>query len=285
MTILEVTQAATQYLARRSIENPRLNAEHLIAHTLGLKRLDLYLQFDSKIGENDLAKLRDLTKRRGQGVPLQHLLGTVEFCGRTFLADARALIPRPETEQLAEIVISQAKDRSCAPQSILEAGTGSGVLGLTLALEFPQAAVLAVDICSEALSLAKENHARLGAPVNITFAQGDACDRKTLELCPPFDLVVANLPYVPSHELAFLQREVQHDPAKALDGGPAGWELIERFLAVLPQVLAPGAVTALEIGLGQCDYLASVLKQQNFRDINVLPDYTNRQRFLFAVYG
>ncbi len=285
MTILEITRAAAEYLAKRSIENPRLNAEHLIAHTLGVKRLDLYLQFDTQLGEDQLAKLRDLTKRRGQGTPLQHLLGTVEFLGRTFLVDSRALIPRPETEQLAEIVIDRARRLPRAPRSILDAGTGSGVLGLTFALAFPESSVVAVDICDEALALAKENHTRAGAPANITFVQGDVCEGSTLAPFDAFDLVVANLPYIPSHDLSSLQLEVRQEPPKALDGGPAGWDLIERFLTVLPSALAPGALIALEIGVGQGDYLAGVLNRQNFRDIELLSDYTKLRRFLIAGYG
>src|SRR5205085_8411312 len=170
MTLLDVLQSTTAYFEKRAIESPRLNAEHLLAHVLQRKRIELYLGFERTLTEAELAPLRELVKRRGQGEPLQHLLGTVEFCGRVFLCDKRALVPRPETEELAELLKSKIQN----PKSkIVDVGTGSGVIALSLAAQFPEAEVYAVDISEDALSLARENAAQLGLTSRIVFLGGD----------------------------------------------------------------------------------------------------------------
>src|SRR5260370_34106061 len=149
MTVLEVLQSMTAYFKKRNIDNPRLNAEHLFAHVLGRTRMELYLEFEKNLGESELATLRELVRRRGQGEPLQHLLGTVEFCGHTFLCDKRAMVPRPETEELVELLLQSAINHP--PSTILDAGTGSGVIALCLAAKFPESQIHAVDLSDEAL--------------------------------------------------------------------------------------------------------------------------------------
>jgi release factor glutamine methyltransferase len=278
MTVLEVLQSTTAYFAKRDIESPRLNAEHLLAHTLGRKRIELYLEFERPLTEAELAPLRELVRRRGQGEPLQHLLGTVEFAGRVFLCDKRALVPRPETEQLVELLKSQHTD----PKSqILDVGTGSGVIALTLAAEFPEAQVAAVDISDEALALARENAARLGLEERVRFAKGNLL----AEVDGAFDLIVANLPYVANGDRSTLSREVLHDPAVAVFGGDRGDELVRELVSVARDRLRPGGMLALEIGIGQAEGLATLLTEKNYHDIASIRDYCGVTRFLFGRYG
>src|SRR5258708_22153541 len=173
MTVLEVLQATTAYFTKHTIESPRLNAEHLLAHVLGRKRIELYLEFERDLTESELAPLRDLVKRRGEGEPLQHLLGTVEFCGHVFLCDKRALVPRPETEELVEILKSEIRNSKF---EILDVGTGSGVIALSLAKEFPEAEIQAVDISEDALALARENAARFDLNARVRFFKSNVLE-------------------------------------------------------------------------------------------------------------
>lgn len=273
-TVLEVIQATTAYFQKSGMESPRLNIEHLLAHVLGKKRMELYMEFDRPLSERELEPLRGLVKRRAAGEPLQHLLGTAEFHGRSFLSDKRGLVPRPETEQLCELV-----QAGGAAKRVLDVGTGSGVIALTLAAAWPEAQVEAVDLSPDALGLARENAARLGLTDRVRFVQSDLLAGVEGE----FDLIVANLPYIARDEIPTLSREVQHDPMAALDGGPDGLDVFRRFVPEVTKHLK--GRLALEMGHDQAAPLAELLAAHNFQDIRPQTDYQGKDRFLFAIYG
>jgi release factor glutamine methyltransferase len=278
MTVLEVLQATTAYFKKHNVENPRLNAEHLLAHGLGRKRIELYLEFERVLTESELAPLRNLVKRRSEGEPLQHLLGTTEFCGLTFLCDKRAMVPRPETEELVELVESKIENRELR---IVDVGTGSGVIALTLAVKFPDAEILAVDISDDALALAQDNAARVKLADRVRFLKSNLLEN--VEGC--FDVIVANLPYISIQDRQSLSREVLHDPEVALFASAQGDELLRELIAQAPSQLRPGGMLALEIGIGQSEALLSALAEKNYRDISFKNDYSGVKRFLFARYG
>ncbi|GAB4176738.1 MAG: peptide chain release factor N(5)-glutamine methyltransferase [Terrimicrobiaceae bacterium] len=273
VTVLDVLQGATDYLSKKGVESPRLNAEHLLASILKLRRLQLYMEFDRPLGEAEKAPMRDLIRRRGEGIPLQHLLGSVEFFGREFRCDPRALIPRPETEQLVEFTLARLP---ATASSVVDVGTGSGVIAITLQLERPGLSVTGTDRSADALALARENAGLLSAP--IEWIETDLLPKER-----HFDAIVANLPYIPTSELSGLSREVKNDPLSALDGGPDGMDLLRQLIAMAPGSLNRGGLLALETGTGQPEQLVGSMP--NFRDIEVVKDYQGHSRFLFARHG
>ncbi|WP_417005363.1 peptide chain release factor N(5)-glutamine methyltransferase, partial [Akkermansia sp.] len=270
---------------------------------LHCNRTALYSRFDRPVEEAELAPLRELLKRRAAGEPLQHLLGFTEFFRRDFLTDARALIPRPETEELVEMVLKKIPDR---PVRVLDMGTGSGIIGVTLALELKERAkeVVLADISPQALDLALENAMRLGA--RVSTVQTDLFENIHLEkpvLRPEgadssasvpeeeekdagremrFDVIVANLPYIADGEE--LAPEVMKDPHTALFGGPEGWEIIERFLARARDYLNENGFVALEIGHDQAAAVTQIMDGYGYNYIEVLKDMSGVARFPFGYH-
>jgi release factor glutamine methyltransferase len=268
------------YFQKRNIDSPRLNAELLLAHVLGRKRIELYLEFERPLRESELTPLRELVKRRSAGEPLQHLLGTVEFCGRSFRCDKRAMVPRPETEQLVELLISHFKSE-IAYSRMVDVGTGSGVIALTLAAEFPKAEIVGTDISEDALMLARENAERLELADRVQFLRSNLLE----SVQRSFDLIVANLPYVSTEDRQNLSREVLHDPEVALFARARGYELVRQLIGQAPSWLRPGGMLVMEIGIGQSETLLAALAEKNYRDIWTEKDYSGVIRFLFARYG
>ena len=284
-TVQEVLLSGTAYLAARGIEGARSSMQAMLAHVLGKDRTWLYLHAEDPVAESALAPLRDMLRARGQGTPLQHLLGTVEFYRREFRTDARALIPRPETEELVELALARVPRREGL--RVLDMGCGSGVIGVTLALELKELRpeVTLVDISPAALSLALENATGLGARVrtyvsDLFSAWTPAEAQEDTRILPPtpYDLVLANLPYVPEGEE--VSAEVQHDPPTALFGGADGLGIIRRFIEQAKPHLAPGALMLLEVGHDQGPTVAELMKELEYVQVEVLTDMSGKARFV-----
>jgi release factor glutamine methyltransferase len=280
MTVLELLQTTTAYFGKKGVEQPRLSIEHLLADSLGKKRIELYLEFDRSLSALELEPLRDKVRRRAEGEPLQHLLGHWDFYGRTFKTDKRALIPRPETELLVDTLLKEVTKGEPSTR-LVDVGTGSGVLAITLALERPELEVFALDLSEEALALARENAERLGVLDRVAFRRSDLLEG----IEGPFHWVVANLPYIPTSDLNGLQREVKYDPGLALDGGKDGLTIIKRLIESVPGKIASNGMIALEIGQGQSQRVLGFLADHNYRDISIKKDYQGVERLLIARYG
>jgi len=319
MTVLEVIQGATRYLEERGVGSARLQAEWLLAGVLGVPRLQLYLDFSRQVGASELDALRPLVRRRGRREPLQYILGTAVFCGLELRVSSAVLIPRPETEQLAERGWTLLKmrriensrstesgaesldrsrrreeeapereaadeegsaDGSAAPR-VLDFGTGSGCLAIALAAHVPEAKITAVDRSEEALAVARANAQKNRVADRIEFAQADGLDR--LQTGRGFDLLIANPPYVPTAEIARLEPEVRdHEPQLALDGGADGLEFYRLLDRQSPGVLRPQGQILWEFGDGQAESIRSMLDASGWRQIGVHLDLSGRPRFIEA---
>ena len=277
-TLLDTLQGGTKYLEQRGVEDARLNMEYLLAKVLQCERMDLYLDFDRPLAEEQLVPLRELLRCRGERQPLQHLLGEVEFHGRSFLSDSRGLIPRPETEELVGIILDRFAEGQ-PPSRVVDVGCGSGVIGLSLGLEWQDSNVFLVDISSQALALAEENAKRhIESHKRFQFIEADLLDG----ISGPFDLVVANLPYISTSELPDLEPELQYDPQLALEGGEKGIEIVERLIRQLPGKIAKGGVLALELGENQGALLSEVLTASEINHWDLVKDLAGTERFIVA---
>jgi len=281
VTVLEVISKSSEFLAKKGVESARLQIELLLAHILQMPRMKLYLNFERQLVDTELDSLRELVKRRGQREPLQHLIGSTSFCGFEMAVNRHVLIPRPETELLAEAGWQFLATRNQQLATALDFGTGSGCIAIALAAKCPAARIVALDLSAEALAIAQQNAVKNNVAERIEFRPGDGFAALRPE--ERFDLIVSNPPYIPSAEIATLQPEVRdHDPRGALDGGADGLDFYRRLAAEAKPLLKPGGKLMLEFGAGQADAISSILADQNWQIDSVQPDYTKRLRFLIA---
>lgn len=283
MRILDVINKTAPFFEQRGVESPRLNIELLLAHLLKKKRLELYLEFERELDAATLEKLREMVKRRAAGEPLQYITGVAEFCGLEFLVDKRVLIPRPETELLVEIVLERLKAGGPAvrPYRIVDVGTGSGCIAVTLAKKLPEAEIFAVDASPEALEVARANAIRHKVENNIGFLCSDLL--QTLSDSFQADVIVSNPPYVAAGELAELPKEVRDfEPVRAFAAGEDGFEVIRRLVMNARRVLSSSGFIALELGAGQLAATRELFGKQGYEVTQVARDLQGHERVVVA---
>lgn len=274
--LLEILNKAADWFRSRGIESHRLDAQLLMGHVLGMKRMDLYMNFDRPLGEEELARYRELVRRRGSREPLQHILGETPFRELMLKTDRRALIPRQETELIVDIV-----RKSLAPgraNRVLDVGVGAGPIYLSLLKEMPGNEVWGVDASADAIDLTRENANKNGLSADRLLL-GDFFSPLPPDL--RFDCIVSNPPYVGEKEMPVLQPEVRdYDPRQALVGGPEGWELPARLIEEAHPRVEEQGVLILEIGAGQFPVLKGKSTSRPWKSCVSAPDYQGVDRFL-----
>jgi release factor glutamine methyltransferase len=275
-TIVSILNKTTDFLQKHGVPNAKLDSQLLLSHGLGLKRMDLFLNFDRPLSEPELTKLRPMVARRAKREPLQHILGSVNFRGHEIKCDKRALIPRQETELILDILKEKMDNGQGIMDNVLELGTGSGAIAIAVALEL-NANVVACDVSEEALNLAKENIAFHKLEEKISLVKSDLLS--ALPSNTKFDALLANLPYIPLGDKDSLQPEVLNgDPHLALFGGTDGLELIRKLLNTCANYLKPGTPIILEIANGQ----EKILQNETFAGVKFIEarkDYNEQVRF------
>jgi len=281
MNVLEVIQKSTEFLDRKKVESPRLQVELMLSHLLKLPRVQLYMNFETPVDTAHLDVVRDWVRRRALREPLQRILRTTSFCGFEMNLSPDVLIPRPETELVCEKAWEVMKEKGGSERSlaVLDIGTGSGCLAISVQKKFPLAKVTAVDISAAALKTAELNARALS--VQVHFQESDLFEK--IDPDSRFDLILSNPPYIPSGEIESLEPEVKDwEPRRALDGGPDGLEFYRQLaFKALPFLTDEGRMI-LELGFDQAEAVSTLLMDHHWTIDEVRKDYSGIPRILTA---
>ena len=270
-TILEILKWTTGFFKEKQIINPRLNAEYIISHVLGCKRFDLYVRFEEIVSLENREKIKKMVIERAKSKPLQYVIGETEFYGHRFFVNESVLIPRPETEYLVEKIITEIDSYN----TILDIGSGSGAIAITLKKELPYLSITAVDISASALKIATEN-AELNQ-VEIEFIESDIFSK----LNTKFDIIVSNPPYIPQKEYEALDKEIlEYEPKLALLAEDDGLYFYRRILSEAKLYLNVNGKIYFEIGYNQSDRIKKIAENNGFTEIETLKDLNGFDRIM-----
>ncbi len=285
LTLRELIAEGTATLAAAHVEDAPKTASLLVRELLGFDLSALISSPERPLAEADVALVRAALTRRAAGEPLQYITGFQEFYGVGFMVTPAVLIPRPETEHLIDAVLDHCRERNLSAPRILDVGTGSGCIAVTLGVKLPKANVTAVDISPASLNVARFNAVRIGVAERMTLLESDFLSAlNNRDDLAPFDIVASNPPYIPEEQFAGLQREVRdHEPYRALIGGVRGTEAYEVLLKDVPAVLAPGGVFICEIGFGQAQRIVEIGEAAGWTCARIIADLQGIERTLVFV--
>ena len=278
-TIMKTLNWTKQYFADKGVENPRLDAEVLLCAVLNCERITLYVDFDRPLTEGELAQFKKYLLRRAAHEPLAYILGEKAFMRNTFKVTPDTLVPRPETELLVESIV-QAAEAVGGDVKILDIGTGSGAIIVSLLDYLPQAKGVGVDISVGALVVAKENAVTIGVAERAGFLRSDVFSNVPLD--KKFDIIVSNPPYIPAADIAGLAKDVQQEPRGALDGGADGLDFYRRITKEAPDHMVEDGLLAFEIGIHQGEAVVEMCRQAGFGAVAIRKDYAGIERMVFA---
>jgi release factor glutamine methyltransferase len=284
-TISSLLSRSTGYLREKGSTSPRLDAELLLAEVLGLTRVELYTNFEQPLNNDEVDAYRELVRRRGRGEPVAYIVGRAYFRNLTLRVSPAVLVPRPETEHVVDSALTFLMEGDWGPHSpeVLDLGTGSGAIAVSLAAGFPEARITATDASSEALEIAAENARIEGAAGRVVLMESDLFDR--LDPLHTFDLIVCNPPYISAEEWPTLPVDVRdHEPRHALYGGRDGLDFYRRLAAEAPQFLRPQGCLIMEIGHNQGVAVTELLRESGlFDSVDIEKDYAGHDRVVTAL--
>lgn len=282
MKLKDVLDKTVAFFKEKKVDTPRLDAELLLAHGLGIERIQLYLKFDQPLKEEELQTCRELVRRRSLGEPVAYIVGYKDFYGLRFGVNQNVLIPRPETEHLVEFILDRVSDKE-QPYKILDLGAGSGCIGLTLLYNLPQARLVSLDLSEKALEVAQQNAAQIAVQERVKFLAGDA-EKLEPEIAKDFDFIAANPPYIDRQDTHVEENVKKFEPDAALFARDKGLHCLKTWSAKYVSHLVPGGIMAMEMGYDQGPAMKAHFDSLGvFKEVRVIKDLSGHDRVIYGV--
>ena len=285
MNIKEVLANTKDFFKKNNIDNPRLDAEVLLAELLDMERIKLYVNFDYPLKEDEIAKYREMIKLRAKRIPVAYITGHKEFMSLDFYVNQNVLLPRPETEILVEYLIDYFNEKDMERINAVEVGTGSGAIIVSLGHYLKDARILGIEIDKKAIEVTRKNIERYSLDDRLKVSQGNLLEPLIKRGIKNLNLVVSNPPYISEKEMETLPPEVKQEPKKALYGGKDGLKFYKELIPQAYEVLTENGMIALEIGYTQAEEVEKILRDNDFIKVDVRKDYADKDRFVLAYKG